>query len=402
MIGTRVVTVAGDPDAEARFTTALAARHDVEVAFRCVDRVELLAALRGIAPDLVVVVGCPVWLDRQSCDEAVTARVPVVGLVGAADEADALARLGILALPADAEPDRVLAVRSSEAALPEAPADLAREIGPRGRLVAVWGPKGAPGRSRIAIEIAAELAASEPATVLVDADTYGGDLAQMLGIAEELPGLVWGCQAAARGAADRDRLMTGLRRAGSSGPVLVPGIARPDLWRDVGEFAWRELLAALREAFVNVVADAGFCLEDDSAAYAVGEGRNGIARQLVRTADSVVAVCRCDPLGLKSFLWAYPTLAELVDEDRIQVVANRVASGEEGSVADLLRRHAGKGPVAYVPDDPGLLRAAVARGVSVREMAASSGFTRALTGVAAAFGAKPRPTGVFARLSGRA
>ncbi len=402
MIRVRVVTVAGDPDAEARFATALAARHDIEVVFRCVDRVELLAALRGASPDLVVVVGCPFWLDRQSCDEAVATRVPVVGLSSAPDQAEALARLGILALPDDAEPDRVLAVRASDDALPEAPAALARAVEPRGRLVAVWGPKGAPGRSTVAIEVAAELAASDQATVLVDADMYGGDLAQMLGVVEELPTLVWACQTAARGDGDRDRLVSGLRRAGASGPALVPGIARPDLWRDVGEFAWRELVAALRESFENVVVDAGFCLEDDSAAYAVGEGRNAIARQLLRSADSAVAVCRCDPVGLKSFLWAYGALAALVDEERVHVVANRVAPGEEKQVGELLRRHVGKRPVACVPDDPGLLRAAVARGLSVREMAPSSGVGRALREVAASLGAKPRPSGVFARLAGRA
>lgn len=395
----RVVTVAGDPDAEARFTTDLAARPDAEVAFRCVDRVELLAALRGSAPDLVAVVGCPPWLDRQSCDEAVTARVPVVGLAKDPVDAEALARLGILVLAMDVDVESVLSIRSSSDALPEAPAKLARSVGPRGRVVAVWGPKGSPGRSTIAVDLACELAAAEPRTALVDADTYGGDLAQMLGVAEELPTLVWACQAAARG--DRS-LLSGLRRAGAEGPVLVPGITRSDLWRDVGEFAWRELLATLRDHFVHSVVDAGFCLEDDSAAYSVGEGRNAVAREAVRGADAVVAVCRCDAVGLKSFLWAYPALVELAEEDRIFVVANRVAGGEEAQVADLLRRHAGKRPVAYVPDDPRLFRTACTKGLPVREVAPASPVARSVRDAAASLGGNPRPTGVFARLSGRA
>lgn len=401
MTRTRVVTVAGDADAEARFATSLAARPEVEVAFRCVDRVELLAAVRGAAPDLVVVAGCPPWLDRQACDEAVRARIPMVGLARAGAGAEALAKLGILVLPADADPVRILAVRSTDDALPEAPDALARSLGPRGRVAAVWGPKGAPGRSSLAIEVAAELAAIEPATALVDADTYGGDLAQLLGVLEELPTIVWACQTAARGDHGHQRLMAGLRRTGQAGPVLVPGITRSDLWRDVGEFAWRELLAALRDAFALTVVDTGFCLEDDSAAYGVGEGRNAIAREAVRSADSVVAVCRCDPVGLKAFLWAYPMLTDLVDEDVIFVVANRVLPGEEASVAELLRRHAGKRPVAYVPDDPAKFRAATARGVAVRELAPSSPVVRAVRDAAAALGAKPRPAGVFARLSGR-
>lgn len=396
----RVVTVAGDPDAEARFATALAARSGVEVAFRCVDRVELLAAVRGAAPDLVVVVGCPPWLDRQACDEAVTARVPLVGLARGPVDAEALARLGIVVLSIDADPDRVLEIRSSTDALPEVPETLARSLGPQGRVIAVWGPKGSPGRSTIAVELAAELAATEAATALVDADTYGGDLVQMLGVAEEVPTLVWACQIAARG--DAEPLLAGLRRSGADGPVLVPGITRADLWRDIGEFAWRELIALLRESFAHAVVDIGFCLEDDSAAYAVGEGRNAIAREAVRSAHAVVAVCRCDPVGLKSFLWAYQPLADLVEEDRVFVVANRVAPGDETSVAELLRRHTGKRPVAYIPDEPALFRAAVGKGMAVRELAPSSHVVRVVRDVASRLGGKPRPTGVFARLAGRA
>lgn len=392
----RVVTVAGDVDVETRFATEMAARSDVEVAFRCVERVELLAAIRGAAPDLVVVAGLPAWLDRQTCDEAVAARVPMVALAQEDDAADALARLGVLVLPADADAERVLAVRSSRDALPEAPAALARSLGPRGRLIAVWGPKGAPGRTTIAVEIAAELASNEPRTVIVDADTYGGDVAQLLGLVEELPSVVWAAQAAAA-QGDPERVVGALRRAGKAGPAVVPGIARSDLWRDVREYAWRRLVAMLREEFAHVVVDGGFCIED----HVAGEDRNAVARDALRTADCVVAVCRCDPVGLKSFLWSYPNLAGLVDTDRIFVVANRVPPGEESAVSELLRRHAGKRPVAYVGDEPSLFKAAVAKGVAARELAPSAPVVRSVRAAVGAVGGRPRPAGLFAKLAGR-
>ena len=43
-----------------------------------------------------------------------------------------------------------------------------------GRLVAVWGPTGAPGRTTVATYLACELAGLGVSTVLADADTYGG------------------------------------------------------------------------------------------------------------------------------------------------------------------------------------------------------------------------------------
>lgn len=398
---TRLVTVAGDADAEARFATAAAARPDVELVFRCVDRIELLASVRGAAPDLVVVAGCPTWLDRQTCDEAVAARIPMVGLAAGGDAAERLARLGILVLSPEADPDRVLSVRSSDDALPQAPAALARSVGERGRLICVWGPKGAPGRSSVAVELAAELASTEPRTVLVDADTYGGDLVQMLGVVEELPTVVWACQTAARTDSDESKLVEGLRRAGPAGPVLVPGVNRADLWRDVGEFGWRELLATLGHSFVHTVVDTGFCIEDGLDTLSAGEGRNAVAREALRSADSVAAVCRCDPVGLKTFVWAYGALAELVEEDRVFVVANRVAPGEEAAVADVLRRHIGKRPVAYVPHEPATFRAAVNKGVAVREISPKGAVVRSIRAAAGALGGKPSPAGVFARLAGR-
>ena len=44
-------------------------------------------------------------------------------------------------------------------------------------VIAVWGPAGAPGRTTLAVNLAAELAASGHSVALVDADPYGGAIA---------------------------------------------------------------------------------------------------------------------------------------------------------------------------------------------------------------------------------
>jgi Mrp family chromosome partitioning ATPase len=45
-------------------------------------------------------------------------------------------------------------------------------------LAAVWGPKGGPGRTTVAVNLAFEAAAAGGEVLLVDADTYGGAVAQ--------------------------------------------------------------------------------------------------------------------------------------------------------------------------------------------------------------------------------
>ncbi|HEX2049325.1 MAG TPA: hypothetical protein VHJ34_01690 [Actinomycetota bacterium] len=396
----RIVTLAGDADAEAALASELARREDVELVFRCVDRVELLGALRGGDLDAVVSVGAPPWLDAQSAAEAARSGTGVVGVVGDADAAERLAALGAALVPAGAPADEVVA-RCRVADVPEPrPLPSAQPSRPDGKLVAVWGPKGAPGRTSVAIELACELASDEPATILVDGDPYGGDVVQLLGVLDDLPTIVWAARLAARDELDPARLALDLRRAGERGPVLLPGLPRAELWPDVSEYGWGRLLTTMRAAFRVVVCDVGFCLEGDASPYpGAGDGRNRIARATIAAADRVVAVCGAGPTAIKTFLWSYPHVSQLADPDDVIVVANRVPPGSERDVGELVRRHTGKRPVAYVPDRPGDFARAVRDGVPVRAVAPHVG--AALRPVVTALGGAPRSAGLLARLAGR-
>ena len=81
-----------------------------------------------------------------------------------------------------------------------------------GRVVVVWGPQGAPGRTTVAAGLAGVLAARGAETVLVDADPYGGAVAQHLGSPRR------GLGSAVRGPARRGR---GPGRAARQHPPLA-------------------------------------------------------------------------------------------------------------------------------------------------------------------------------------
>ena len=68
---------------------------------------------------------------------------------------------------------------------------------PAASVIAVWGPAGAPGRTTLAIEVAAEIAARGHRVALLDADTYGGQVAPALGMLDEAPGFAAACRLAA-------------------------------------------------------------------------------------------------------------------------------------------------------------------------------------------------------------
>jgi Mrp family chromosome partitioning ATPase len=164
--------------------------------------------------------------------------------------ADRLRQLGVRrVLPADAEAEAIAqALREAVAGAPSAGRDVAdpraalpvlgapgepeeRPAG-RGRIVAVWGPTGAPGRTTVAVGVADELSRLGVSAFLVDADVYGGVIAQMLGLLDESPGLAGAARLAAAGNLDAAGLV---RLAGAVRPQLqvLTGLARADRWPEL-------------------------------------------------------------------------------------------------------------------------------------------------------------------------
>ena len=104
---------------------------------------------------------------------------------------------------------------------------------PTGRVIAVWGPVGAPGRSMLATNSAVETAAAGMSTLLIDADVYGGVLASAFGLLDESPGLAGACRMAANGRLGPGELTTLGWQQTTQLTGLLTGIPRPDRWPEV-------------------------------------------------------------------------------------------------------------------------------------------------------------------------
>ena len=387
----RVVTVAGSIERETLVAGQLTSEPGFILAFRCLERAELLAAVRAGGLDAVVSVGVAPWFDFQCREEVVRAGVRLYGMAEDPIEADLLEVAGFTIVREVGEVSRLASLTAQERPISTVTAP--------GRTIAVWGPKGAPGRTTIAIELAHVLTQTEPSTLLVDADLYGGDMTQLLGVAEELPGLVALCRMAARGEVREGGWLHHLRRV-ADGPVLLPGLLRAELWGEVSPFGWAQLLEGARSAFRTIVLDVGFCLERSRAAHE-GPGRNEVAITALETADKVVTVVKADPIGIRSFLWSLADHADIVDRDRCAVVLNRVRPGEEAEVARFVRRHLGRPPLALIPDRPDHLVRAVWQAAPVVNTEPGSPISVAIRDLAADLGGEVPPRGFLSRLAGR-
>lgn len=220
MSGTVVTAVSAL--SEAAVATALASDRELRVVRRCPDIADLLAVAQAgraqvavISPDLqgmrrsvladlrssgVAIVG--VYDPHDETQENTLRQWAVSRKVGVNDPAALVREVSEAAGRADVSPDsasggvdaelaRLLADPDGSVVSPEGkprlPADTTDTADisgveqidtaegelTQGRIVAVWGAIGSPGRTTVAVNLAAELAAVGKTAMIVDADSYG-------------------------------------------------------------------------------------------------------------------------------------------------------------------------------------------------------------------------------------
>lgn len=129
----------------------------------------------------------------------------------------------------------------------------------------MWGPAGSPGRTTVAVNLAAELAATGTSVLLVDGDTYGACIAQVLGLLDESPGVAAAARAAELGALDLATLAR-LTPSVATGFRVLTGLPTSTRWSELRADAMRNILEIARRLVDIVVVDCAFCLDDDEEA----------------------------------------------------------------------------------------------------------------------------------------
>jgi MinD-like ATPase involved in chromosome partitioning or flagellar assembly len=356
-----VVIAAGEAGWERAAIVEIEASPVLRLTRRCVDVADLLAvAHTGQAQGAIVWAELP-GLDVDAVHQLERAGVRVAA-VGAGDEVGRCADLGIR---------RVLRLGALDEVARDVPAGPAVPDDRRAPVVAVWGPAGAPGRSTVALGLAASAAARGVDTVLVDADTYGGALGQMLSVLDDVSGIVAACRAANNGrtAEIADHLLRidpQLR--------LLTGLPRADMWPQVRTGAFEVVLTQLRRDAALVVVDCGFSLE---AATSPSAARNQTTLQVLEEAHTVVVVGRPDPVGLARLVRGVHDLSALLPGRAPVVVVNMMRSTlgwGDREVRATVSRLTGIEPVVHLPHDQSGLDLAAVSGRSPREAAPSSPF----------------------------
>jgi len=272
----------------------------------------------------------------------------------------------------------------------------------RGRILAVWGAAGAPGRTTLAIEVAGELARDGRRVGLVDADTHAPSVAMLTGLLDDGPGFAAACRAAECGTLTLAELE---RVAQPLGDISVlTGINRPSRWP---ELTASRVDGALRQCRVwvdDLLVDVGWSLERDEEIVSDLDGprRNAAGLAALAAADTVIAVVAADPVGVSRFVRAYPDLRAAVGAARIHVVVNKTRSSTlgvdaRGQIRRTLDRYIGVSDTWFVPWDPKAADAAMLQAQPVGRVAPRSALSSAVRRFVGEAIDPPRPRPVGAR-----
>jgi len=387
----------------------------VSVVRRCSELAELLAACQsGLARAAVVAAGSE-ELTASLVDRLSAVGVVVIALTDNPEETVRLRTIGVAA-EARAVDAAALAARisaavaqlsgtgagpgpaagdgaASVAAAGQVPRSSGAQTvtaspGAKGRIIAVWGPAGAPGRTLVAANIAGELAAEGHSVLLVDADSYGASVAALLGLLDEAAGLAQACRLADQGLLDADALLRIATTVPTKAGALrvLTGITRADRWTELRAAALTLVLERAREIADVTVVDTGFCLEaDDELGFDSGAPRrNAATLRSLELADTVFAVGAADSIGVPRLVRGLAELQAAVPQAAPQVVLNKVRTSAVGRSPERQLRAAWEryGPSAplsaFLPSDPAASDAALLSGALLLESAPESELRHAI------------------------
>ncbi|WP_157001471.1 AAA family ATPase [Agromyces laixinhei] len=356
--------------------------HGHTIVARLVGWNDLLENLDVLGPEVAIVGAGSGTLSAEllsACDER---GVRLIALAGSDAERAHASQLGLHEIVDAAAPwAEIEPLVSGGVPVPSRVGDVRPREERTASVVAVWGPGGAPGRSTLAVNLAAEIAAAGHTVALVDADPYGGAIAPSLGLLDEAPGFASACRLAGADALDRAELERIAQRytAPRAAFNVFTGLVGPSRWPELSRDRVASAIATMRAWVEYVVIDTGFSLERDEELTSdqFAPRRNAATFAALAAADRVVAVGLADPVGLSRLLRGHGELVELVEHERVDVVVNRVRTSAlgidaHGQVRQTLRRFGGLGDATLLPHDSKATDAAILTACTLRDAAPRS------------------------------
>lgn len=368
----RVFVLAGGAAWESAVLAHIDASPRLSLVRRCIDVADLLASSKTDHAHAVILDPSLPGFDAGVADRleneglalvSVGAAAPSLGVMASIDLGELHTLGDLLATLAETTAPTSTTVPDSES--------LSNETS--GHVTAVWGPVGAPGRSTLALSLAASHAKSGAPTLLVDADVRGAAIAQMLAVLDDVSGVLASCRDVNLGRS-RDMSEHALRVKPSLD--VLTGIPRPDVWHHVRPAALVRVLDQARARYEHVVVDCGWDIESDDP---ISAARGDIAQAVIEYADLTLGVGKPDPISITRLLRSVGELSLIAS--RLELVLNQMRPStpwSEGQISDIIFEVSGQRPMAFIPFDAEACDRALLAGEPAISEARGSAFEPAL------------------------
>lgn len=208
--------------------------------------------------------------------------------------------------------------------------------GSSGKIIAIWGPAGSPGRSTVALCLAATLARRGERVMLVDGDSYAPSLAPLLGLHQTHSGVVAMSRHARLPNLEASTLEACALRyeLGNQSFGIITGLSKPAQYVDCGSLAWADVLGTLRDVAHTLVVDLAAPLLQLPGETIGGPMRNALTIATLETADKVVVVANPTPLSILRLSRDWPRLTELAQAASLDVCLNNAPSNSQNAIDD--------------------------------------------------------------------
>ena len=225
-----------------------------------------------------------------------------------------------------------------------------------GKVIVVWGPHGAPGRTTMAINVAAELSLIHPKVVVVDADTVAPSVAQYLSLPGEVSGLVGAIRNARLDNVSAEVILNNAVNftLGQYSFGVLTGLTSPGTGRGLEKQGFGVILRCLRDSGCVVVVD----ISSLTCGLEIETGGSGarceVAGVALNVADSLAVVSHIHPIGVARFCREWPTVSAAISTANIVGLIRSPGSLDSPEIeeaAAALWAFTGVGNFRFVPDE---------------------------------------------------
>lgn len=352
----KVALALGNAEWEADFVSVLShPMLNLKVVRRCVDGIDLLAAVQVNEIDVVIVTDETLRVDVNAVSQLHDANVVVVAISNSIDRWNDMGVQKIVEL--DHSDLFAVAMQISKVGIQ---ADLVppQDEPASHTFVCVASFGGGVGRSLVAKELGWWSSMQGQQTLVVEGDTYGASLQQELNLPSLSKDLLQLIQA--KVSLERNDYELSELAVVEPNLVVVPGLSHSSLWsalrRAPLERMWKRLLNS-----GNVIVDVGpvFCSTENMDHELNLMDRDAVAQSAIANAKVVVLCAIGNTVPVTRLIRGVIDNQDALRNQEIYVVLNRTRNSKSATeLSQLIRRHTGIEQVVCLPDDPEALERA--------------------------------------------